>query len=52
MWMNTSSENSRLLTCSGRMKLRLSVPPKPGSQSIHSKLAWVTNWARRSQGSM
>jgi hypothetical protein len=52
MWMNTSSENSRLLTWSGWMKLRISVPPKPGSQSSHSKLACVTNCASRSQGSM
>ncbi len=52
MWMKTSSENRRLLTCSGRMKLRISVPPKPGIQSSHSKLPWVTYCASRSQGSM
>ena len=52
MWMKTSSENRRSLTLAGQMKLRISVPPKPGSQSSHSKLACVTNCASRSHGSM
>ncbi len=34
------------------MKLRISVPPKVGSQSSHSKLPTITNCARRSHGSM
>ena len=52
MCMNDSSEKKRSLTLAGWMKLRISAPPKLGSQSSHSKLATITNCASRSQGSM
>ena len=52
MCTNASSEKKRSSTLSAYMKLRTRLPPMPGSQSSHSKLATVTNCASRSHGSM
>ena len=46
------TKNSRSVTDSAPMKLRVRIPLNTGSASSHSVVATTTNCASRSQGSM